>query len=144
MFPNPKGGAMDSLPTEETQTADKLVSAYINIRNAIAEKEDEIKAMKETQEKMSEALLALCTEQNIDSIRTPFGTASRGIRTNYWTSDWHEMHEFIKSHDAMHLLEKRIHNGNMKEFLEENPGNVPPGLQSDRKYVITVRKPTNK
>lgn len=135
---------MESLPAEETQTADKLVSAYINIRNAIADKEEEIKALKETQEKMSEALLELCTEQNIDSIRTPFGTASRRISTNYWTSDWHEMHEFIKQHDAMHLLEKRIHNTHMKEFLEENPGNVPPGLQSDRKYVISVRKPTNK
>lgn len=135
---------MDTLPTEETQTADKLVSAYINIRNAIADKEEEIKALKETQEKMAEALLELCTEQNIDSIRTPFGTASRSIRTNYWTNDWHEMHEFIKAHDALHLLEKRIHNTHMKEFLEENPSTVPPGLQSDRKYVITVRKPTNK
>lgn len=135
---------MDSSSVEEAVTADKLVSAYINIRNAIATKEDEIKALKDTQDQMAEALLELCNAQNIESIRTPFGTASRSIRTNYWTNDWHEMHEFIKSHDALHLLEKRIHNTHMKEFLEENPGNVPPGLQSDRKYVITVRKPTAK
>lgn len=135
---------MDSLAAEETQPADKLVSAYINIRNAIAAKEDEIKALKETQDKMAEALLELCTGQNLEGFRTPYGTVSRSIRTNYWTSDWHEMHEFIKSHDAMHLLEKRIHNTHMKEFLDENPGTVPPGLQSDRKYVISVRKPSNK
>ena len=133
---------MELLPAEETQTADKLVSAYINIRNAIADKEDEIKTLKESQEKMAEALLALCAEQNLDSLRTPLGTASRTIRTNYWTSDWHEMHEFIKEHDAFHLLEKRIHNTHMKEFLADNPGSVPPGLQADRKYVISVRKPT--
>jgi hypothetical protein len=144
MFPNRKGGAMDSLPTKETQTADKLVSAYINIRNAVADKEEEIKTLKKTQEKMAAALLALCAEQNIDSIRTPFGTASRRISTNYWTNDWHEMYEFIKRHDALHLLHQRIHSTHMKEFLEENPGNVPPGLQADRNYAITVYKPTNR
>lgn len=128
----------------ETQTADKLVSAYINIRNAIQAKEDEIKALKETQDQMAEALLELCKEQNLDSLRTPYGTASRSIRTRYWTSDWHSMHNFIKEHDALHLLEKRLHNTNMKEFLDDNPGVVPEGLQSDKTYVITVRKPTAK
>ena len=125
-------------------TADKIVSAYIKIRNEIQSKEDEIKALKESQELLSTSLLELCNEQNLDSVRTPFGTATRSIRTNYWTNDWGAMHEFIKEHEALHLLEKRIHNTNMKEFLEDNPTVVPVGLQTDRKYVITVRKPTAK
>lgn len=128
----------------EAMTADKLVSSYINIRNAIQEKEDQIKEMKEQQDLIAEALLGLCQEQNLDSIRTPLGTATRSIRTHYWTDDWYEMHQFIKVHDALHLLEKRLHNGNIKEFLEAHPDTLPPGLQSERKYVITVRKPTNK
>ena len=37
-----------------------------------------------------------------------------------------------------------IHNGNMKQFLEENPDMLPIGLQADRKFVIQVRKPTSK
>jgi site-specific DNA-adenine methylase len=135
---------MEASPVQMPETADRLVSAYINIRNAIQEKEDEIKSLKETQDQMAEALLELCKEQNIDSIRTPFGTASRSVRTHYWTNDWHEMYEFIREHDAIHLLEKRLHNTNMKEFLEENPDVVPVGLQADRKYVMTVRKPTAK
>jgi hypothetical protein len=128
----------------ESATADQIVSAYIKIRNEIQSKEDEIKALKESQELLSSSLLELCNEQNLDSVRTPFGTATRSIRTNYWTNDWGQMHEFIKQHDALHLLEKRIHNTNMKEFLEDNPTTVPADLQTDRKYVITVRKPTAK
>lgn len=128
----------------ESFTADKIVSAYINIRNEIQAKEEEIKELKEKQEGLSTALLELCSEQNMDSLRTPFGTATRSIRTHYWTNDWSEMHDFIMEHDAIHLLEKRIHNGNMKEFLEEHPDVVPVGLQTERKYVITVRKPTAK
>jgi hypothetical protein len=62
----------------------------------------------------------------------------------YWTSDWETMYRFIKENDVPQLLEQRIHNGNMKQFLQENPEAFPAGLQCDRKYVIQVRKPTNK
>jgi len=30
----------------------------------------------------------------------------------------------------------------MAQFLEENPGVVPPGLNSTSEYDISVRKPT--
>ena len=51
---------------------------------------------------------------------------------------------FIKEQDAPYLLEQRIHNGNMRQFLEDNPETLPIGLNADTKYVISVRKPTNK
>jgi hypothetical protein len=54
------------------------------------------------------------------------------------------MYKFMQEHEAMHLLEQRIHNGNMKQFLEENPDAMPAGLQADRKYTVQVRKPTSK
>jgi hypothetical protein len=30
----------------------------------------------------------------------------------------------------------------MASFLEENPGSVPPGLNSVQEYGVSVRKPT--
>jgi len=54
------------------------------------------------------------------------------------------MNDFIVKNDAVYLLEKRIHNGNMKQFLAENPDVHPVGLQVDNKYVIQVRKPSEK
>lgn len=128
----------------EDTTAGKMVAAYIKLREAIREKEDEIKALKEKQELVSASMLDLCSKEDIDSIKTPFGTLTRRIYSSYWTSDWDQMYKFIAENDAYHLLEKRIHNTNMKEFLEENPDALPIGLQSDRKYAVSVRKPTKK
>jgi hypothetical protein len=54
------------------------------------------------------------------------------------------MYAFIEEHSAPHLLEKRIHNGNMKEFLADNPDVTPEGLQAKNRYAISVRKPTKK
>jgi hypothetical protein len=125
-------------------TADKLAAIYIKMREAVKEKEEEIKIIKTQQERINQELLDLCEEQNLDSLKTPAGTVTRRVQTNFWTSDWEEMHKFIKENDAFHLLEKRIHNTSMKEFLADNPDQMPVGLQTNRKYILSVRKPTKK
>lgn len=127
---------------------DELVRVYRKIRDTIEEKEDafkaEISGLKEQLEAVGNALLETCNRQNADSIKTQHGTITRGVRERYWTTDWGSLYDFIKENDAPFLLEQRIHNGNMKQFLEENPEAFPAGLQCDRKYAITVRKPTAK
>jgi hypothetical protein len=54
------------------------------------------------------------------------------------------MYQFISENDAPFLLEQRIHNSNMRQFLEDNPDKLPIGLQNERKYTVQVRKPTAK
>jgi len=128
--------------------ADKLVPVYIKIRDAIREKEhqhkEEINVLKEQLEAVSQALLEVCEKNGQDGFRTPEGTVTRRVTSRFWTSDWEAMYKTIKEHDAPYLLEQRIHNGNMKQFLEENPDVLPAGLQADRKYTVQVRKPTSK
>jgi hypothetical protein len=132
----------DKLPVE------KLVAAYRKLRAAIAEEEEIFEAkvadLKEKLDYVSKELLEFCNDQNVDSIRTPAGTLSRRVQSRYWTTDWDQMYKFIEEHKVPFVLEKRIHNGNMKQFMEENPDILPVGLQVDNKYVVHVRKPTEK
>lgn len=131
-----------------TTPADKPVPVYIKIRDAIREKEaehkEEMATLREQLEAVADALLEICEEQGQDGFRTPSGTVTRRVSSRYWTSDWDSMYKFIKQNEAPFLLEQRIHNGNMKQFLEENPDKLPHGLQADRKYTVQVRKPTSK
>jgi hypothetical protein len=125
-----------------------LVAVYRKLRAAIAEAEEEyeakVKDLKEKMEVVSAELLNFCNEQNLDSVRTPAGTVSRRVQTRYWTTDWDQLYKFIAENDVPFILEKRIHNGNMKQVLEANPDSLPIGLQVDNKYVIQVRKPSEK
>lgn len=127
---------------------DELVRIYRKIRDAVDAREEafkeEIAQMKGQLATVGNALLEICNSQNADSIKTASGTISRRVSERYWTTDWETLYRFIKENDAPFVLEQRIHNGNMKQFLEENPDTFPAGLQCDRKYAITVRKPTNK
>jgi len=129
-------------------TTDEIVSQYIAARNEVEEVEARHKAelipVKEKLEGLSFQLLEICNENNADSIKTPMGTVSRRVSSRFWTTDWERMYEFITKNEAPFLLEQRIHNGNMRQFMEENPDQMPIGLQSTSKYVIQVRKPTNK
>ena len=125
-----------------------LVKVYRRLRDAVAELEEEHKAklaeLKDQMDLVSQNLLEFCEQHNLDSVRTPMGTVSRRVQTRYWTNDWESLYKCVDEHGAYHLLEKRINNHNMKEFLEENPDILPPGLQVDRKYIVQVRKPNRK
>ena len=130
------------------QSVEEMVLAYRKIRDAIRDKEEqhkeELAGLKEQLDVVAGALLDICNNLDVDSLRTEAGTVSRRVNTRYWTSDWDAMYRFIKDQDAPFLLEQRIHNSNMKQFLADNPGLLPVGLQADNKYIVQVRKPTAK
>lgn len=124
--------------------ADKLAEIYIKIRDKRDELkrkfEEEYAKLEEQLAILTDEMLEVCKENNADSIKTPAGTIMRRVDTRFWTNDWESFYDFVNEHDAYGLFEKRIHQGNMKQFLEENPDLLPKGLMSDSKYKITVRR----
>lgn len=125
-------------------SVDRLVSVYLKIRDKKAavtkQLKEEESILNEKLDLVKNALLEHCKENNVESVRTRLGTFFRSVRTKYWTSDWESMNQFIKENDAVDLLEKRLHQGNMKQFLETNPDKLPPGLNVDSVYTVTVRR----
>jgi hypothetical protein len=124
--------------------ADKLAGLYLKIRDKrdalTREYEEKHKELQEQLDIVADEMLELCKENGADSIKTPAGTIMRSVATRYWTNDWDSMYNFIKENDALGLFEKRIHQVNMKQFLEENPDSFPPNMLVDSKYKIIVRR----
>ena len=134
--------------TEETTTipADKLVRVYIKMRDAKAkltkEYDEAVLKIEEQMDVVQSELLKICKVTGQDGGKTEFGSFTRSVRTRYDTTDWTAMHAFIKEHDALDLMERRVSQTNMKNFLTENPNLIPEGLNVFSKYAITVRRPT--
>jgi|TARA_R100000455_G_C6266717_1_gene122009 hypothetical protein len=124
---------------------DKLTKVYLKIKEQREELSSRYKEqdghLEEQQNTIKSELLKHLQEQNIDSIRTPNGTFYRTTKTKYWTSDWGSMHEFILEHGLPDLLEKRLHQTNVRTFLEENEDLLPKGLNVDSEYSLSVRRP---
>tara|TARA_R110000744_G_scaffold249351_2_gene365641 strand:+ start:78 stop:467 length:390 start_codon:yes stop_codon:yes gene_type:complete len=127
-----------------TVSVDKLTKTYIKMRDKRAELSAEFKeadaAVSAQMDRVKQALLDYCKEQNVESVKTSEGTFFRTIKQRYWTSDWESMHKFIVDNNLPHFLDKRLNQTNVRQFLEENPEQVPMGLNSDSEYVISVRK----
>ena len=130
--------------SEETITPDKLAKAYIKIR---AERSALSTQFKETDgdlsrqlDRLKQAMLDHCERHNAESVRTSEGLFFTSKKTKYWTGDWDAMHAFIKEHNVPELLDKRLNQTNIKEFLEENPTLVPDALNTETELVISVRK----
>lgn len=123
---------------------EKLVRVYLKMNGKLSEMrsayEAEEKKLKDQMAMVKGALLAYCKEQNVESVRTNEGLFYRTVTTRYWTNDWEAMGRFILENSVPELLEKRIHQGNMRQFLEAHPDSLPPGLNVDNEYTITVRK----
>lgn len=123
---------------------EKIVATYIKMRDTkdALYKEYTAKAS-EIEEQMAilkHKLIEISKETGVTSFSTPYGVAYRTVKNRYWTNDWESFYSFMREHGTMELLEKRIHQTNMKEFLENKPDVHPPGLNIDSEYEITIRR----
>lgn len=122
----------------------ELTRKYILIRDRRNELKTEYERFDEelqTELKALEAeMLEICKAVDANSIKTDSGTVIRSVKTRYWTNDWDSMHTFIAQNHAFGLLEKRLHQSNMKQWLEENPNLEPAGLNVDKEYTVVVRR----
>jgi predicted nuclease with TOPRIM domain len=132
--------------SEETIPLDKLAKIYRKLRGKISELTQEydtqVEVLKAQQAEISNAMKDQMKTMGVTSVRTPEGTVVLSVKTRYSTQDWDEFKKFVLENAALELLEKRIAQTNMAQFLEENPGSMPPGLNSSSEYDISVRKPT--
>jgi sugar phosphate isomerase/epimerase len=138
-----QGGA----PSEDRNVSD-FAAVYIKIRDHRADLKKQFEAhdkdLEDQQNLLAEKMLDICKDMDADSIRTPHGTIIRSVKSRYWTNDWDSMYSFIEETGAFGLLEKRLHQTNMKDFLSENPDVYPQGLNVESQYTVVVRRAKEK
>lgn len=128
----------DNVPLE------KLVRVFLKMRGArdkmVKEHEATLGELEAQMQSVRQALLGYCKDHNVESVRTTEGSFYRTLKRRYWTNDWEAMGRFIVEHGVPDLLEKRLHQANTQSFLEQHPDLLPPGLNVDSEFTVTVRK----
>jgi len=134
------------MTTEEVVPMDTLARVYLKMRNKISiltqAYEAEVAVLKEQQTAITNAMREQMKALGSKSVKTDNGTVMMKLTTRYITHDWDSFKQFVFEHKALELMERRIAQRNMALFLSDNPGLVPPGLNSESEYEISVRKPT--
>ena len=132
---------MDESSREEVPLPpDQLMRIYTKMRDKLEQLEATTSKLEKDMKMVKTALLEHCKANGVEGVKTQYGSAYRTVRTTYSTADWENFHKFVLEQQAPYLLEKRLHQGAMKEFLADNPELVPPGLNSSSEYTITIKR----
>ena len=121
-------------------TIDKLVQIHAKIKAKMDALDSQLAGLEEQRMEVRLAIKDMMKAENLETVRTTSGTVSLMKKTRYNTQDWDSFKNFIIEHQVPDLLEKRIAQGNMATFLEENPGLHPPGLSNVAEFDISVTK----
>ena len=124
----------------EGLTLEKLVRIHGKIKARIEALDSEMAALEEQRTEVRLAIKDQMKAQGLKTVNTNSGTVSLMTKTRYSTQDWDSFKTFVLEHQVVDLLEKRIAQTNMATFLEENPGVIPPGLNSTTEFDIRVTK----
>lgn len=137
----PESGVPEKIPMNKLAAVYRKMSA--KLQELTAAYETEAEALKAQMETVKNALKDQMLETGVTSVRTDAGTVILGKKTRYSTTDWDSFKSFVVENDALDLFEKRIAQGNMAKWLEDNPEKVPEGLNSVTEYTVTVKRPTS-
>ena len=129
---------------DEVVPIDLLVKIHTKIKSRIdaltKEYDTAVEQLKAQQDEVRFAIKDKMKALGLKSVNTSYGTVSLSTKVRYNTQDWDSFKKFILDHQVVDLLEKRIAQTNMATFLSENPGVVPPGLNSHTEFEIRVTK----
>lgn len=123
---------------------DKLVAAYVNCRDHLAEVR---KAFKETEDEHKSSLAIIETaimeeadRQGVESFKTAHGTAFKTKKDFISVENWPAALDHMIANDLTHLLTKSVGKAAAKEYMEEHGGQLPPGLKYGYIPAISIRR----
>lgn len=126
-------------------TMDRLTKVYIKMRDRLSELTREYEAaellIKTQQAEVAAAMKDVLQAAGGEAMRTQYGTVTLKTTKRFYAQDWEAMYQFILDHAVPQLLEKRIAQKNMQEFLDANPELVPAGLNTMSELTVSVTKP---
>lgn len=120
-----------------------LVAQYIKLRDHIELANKEFKEGLERPKKAMEILEGKLLEeleaQNVDSFKTPAGTAYRKRVVSATVEDQQAFMDFVLNGEHLDALDVKANKTFVKEMMDQT-GEVPPGVKVTQIYDVGIRR----
>ncbi len=125
----------------------KLVQVHQAIKNARTVRrhayEEEDAKLEAEEQQLRALMLQILNNTGAKSIATDFGTVYRTEKIKPSAADWSAVYSWVMADpERFELLEKRLKSTFIKQFMDENEGALPPGVNVHREFEVSVRRPT--
>jgi hypothetical protein len=134
------------LSEQPLEKPDKLIQEYIRLRDQKKAAEDKMDAwlklnfsnrIKEIEAGLSHHLASM----GVESFKTEHGTAFTKTETSVTVADATEFKRHVIGTEDWGLIDFRANKTAVKEFVENNEGLLPPGVNMTQTAIVQVRKP---
>jgi len=124
---------------------DRVVQAFNAIKDARTAKrhvwEAEDLALAQDQDQLKVLMLDMLNQIGGKSIATDHGTIYRTEKVRPSAADWNTVYAWIMADpERFELLEKRLKATFVKQYMDDNDGVIPPGVNVHREYEVAVRR----
>lgn len=139
----------DNKPVTDEETPhiiplDKLVKIYVKMRDKLGEEKKAYevieKDLKEQMAQVATELKSRAIQQGVEGFKTDFGTVYLYESMKVSCGDWSAFSEFLKDHDPLEFMEKRISSTAVKEYMKHTDGQLPPGVSIFKEIEARVRR----
>jgi hypothetical protein len=122
----------------------KRVDQYVRLRDKITEMKERHKAelapYNEALEKLNALLLSHLNEIEGESVRTEAGTVYRTEKKSASLADADAFMRFVIGTGSWDLLDRKANVTAVADFIEENDGHTPPGVNFSSTLIVGVRR----
>lgn len=126
-------------------TVDQIVGAYVKLRDKIKEiekrHEEELAPHKANLATLDNHLLAHLLDNNVESVKTKYGTTYKSIHAQVRVADGHEFRQFVIANGAWNLVDFRANKPAAQAYVSQNNA-PPPGVDYSEFVKIGVRRAT--
>jgi len=128
-----------------TVSATEIIRMFVKIRDKRSDikqaYEVEDGKLKEAQRILKAALLKKMSEVGTEQLKGAdgVGIAYRQLKRLFSCPDWPTLWGFIKENDRFDMLQKRIGEKAVGDFLDET-GELPPGVTVAQEYDVVIRR----
>lgn len=136
------------LATIPTMSVEKRVKLFIKTRAAKSAAQKEFDEQEEQFKQIMQAcegsMLRDADAQGVTGFSTPWGTTYAAETAKYSVADENAFYTFVRTSGDLDFFERRVSSTHVQQWMEQNGGNLPPGLNSFRERVMRVRKASDK
>lgn len=130
---------------ETSINLDRVVVAYNAIRDARTVKrhawEAEDLALETDQNQLKVLMLDMLNQTGSKSIATDHGTIYRTEKLRPSAADWNVVYSWIMADpERFEALEKRLKPTFVRQYMDDNEGAIPPGINVHREFEVNVRR----
>ena len=122
---------------------DDVIKGYIALRDKKEETErrhkEELAPLRDRMAKVEAWLHDHLLQHNLTNLKGASGTAFLQEATSVTVADWDAAFEFIQQEGAWELLEHRVSNSVVQDYIESK-GVTPPGVNVKKELVVRVRR----